>query len=74
MDQLIDHSLPVFAPDEADNVNASSVKHEVAANSTGDVLITWQAPHKPNGFIIKYEIRYKRSTDEFVSSFITPFQ
>ncbi|KAL8598131.1 hypothetical protein ACOMHN_030417 [Nucella lapillus] len=50
--------------EKADNINATTVSVKLVANSTGDVLIRWDAPRQPNGLIIKYLIRYRRANQD----------
>ncbi|KAK7116268.1 putative molluscan insulin-related peptide(s) receptor [Littorina saxatilis] len=50
--------------EKADNINATTVNAKLIANSTGEVMILWDPPPKPNGLIIKYIIQYRRANQE----------
>ncbi|KAH9500451.1 Insulin-like growth factor 1 receptor [Bulinus truncatus] len=41
----------------ADNLKASEVFVGILPNKTNEVIITWEAPEKPNGRILQYNIR-----------------
>ncbi|XP_025076692.1 putative molluscan insulin-related peptide(s) receptor [Pomacea canaliculata] len=52
--------------ENADNINASSVEVHQSVNSSGEVMIKWAPPPRPNGLIIKYYLQYRSANREDV--------
>lgn len=55
-------------PGVKDKINESTIHVTVTKNTTGEAIITWEPPAKPNGLILTYNIFYKRAHQENVST------
>ncbi|OTF84038.1 hypothetical protein BLA29_009009, partial [Euroglyphus maynei] len=61
-------TLPLLGADDI-NITTISVSLENSTSSSlSSVIIRWQPPSKPNGFILSYEIEYE--SEEFPKQFI----
>ncbi|XP_061172989.1 insulin-like peptide receptor isoform X2 [Saccostrea echinata] len=54
-------SLARTLPDKkADNIDVNSIKIYKMTNNTGEVIVNWDEPKKPNGLILSYDIQYSK--------------
>lgn len=57
--------LSPLVSESADDVPLDSIEASVINNKTVNLIkITWLPPHQPNGFVITYELQYRRAKDD----------
>ncbi|KAF7492360.1 Insulin receptor [Sarcoptes scabiei] len=66
-------TLPLPGADDIDERTMSYfIDNSTINNKFKFVHITWQEPPSPNGFIISYQIEYKRITEDHSKSIVAP--